>query len=454
MSSIPHTEEDEKLMLSSIGISSIDDLFAEVPKNLLQEPFLNLPDSMSEMAMLAHAESLANQNSNKICFIGAGSYDHHIPAAVWDIASRGEFLTSYTPYQAEVSQGSLQLLYEFQTMIAELTGMDVANASMYDGASALSEAVLMAVRINKVSQTKRVLVSAGVHPFYLQTLKTIVGNQNIEVIVIPIDMKTGITDLNYLERFDNEDVTSLVIASPNFFGCLEKVDTLADWATENNVISVACVNPVSLALYKPPSRWGKKGVDIVCGEGQPLGAPLASGGPYFGILSTKIEYVRQLPGRLVGQTTDVDGNLGYALTLQAREQHIRRAKATSNICTNQGLLVTAATIHMSMLGAEGLLKVAKNCHDNAHYLAEELTKIPGVELAFPAPFFHEFMINIQKPVDLTLDFMAKKGIFAGFDVSKISPEFPNAVLVCATEKRTKKEIDLYVKELKSFLMEA
>lgn len=448
---IPHTEDDEIQMLKSIGISSLDDLFVEVPEELLQEPFTNLPDGMSEMAMLAHAEELANKNSNNICFIGAGSYDHHIPAAVWDIASRGEFLTSYTPYQAEVSQGSLQLLYEFQTMIAELTGMDVANASMYDGASALSEAILMAVRINKISQSKRILVSAGLHPFYLQTIKTIVENQNIEIITIPVDPQTGRTDLNYLARFDNEDVTGLVITSPNFFGCLDAVDVLADWATSHNVISIACVNPMALALYKPPSLWGEQGVDIVCGEGQPLGAPLASGGPYFGILSTKMEYVRQLPGRLIGQTTDTEGKIGYTLTLQAREQHIRRAKATSNICTNQGLLVTVATIYMSILGAEGLFQVAKNSHDNAHYLAQELTQISGVELVFSSPFFHEFLIRLPKPVDSVLNYMAQNGVFAGFDVSKYLPELNNTLLVCATEKRTKKEIDFYVNLLKKYL---
>ncbi len=448
---IPHTEEDEALMLNSVGVASLDDLFSEVPKNLLQEPFKNLPSGMSEMAMLAHAEKLAKENDNKICFIGAGSYDHHIPAVVWDIASRGEFLTSYTPYQAEVSQGSLQLLYEFQTMIAELTGMEVANASMYDGASALSEAILMAIRINKNSQTKRVLVPSNIHPFYLQTVKTIVSNQNIEIIMLPMDPVTGLTDLNYLAKFNSEDVTGLVIASPNFFGCIEQVDALVDWAVAHNVISIACVNPISLGLYKPPSEWGKYGVDIVCGEGQPLGAPMASGGPYFGFFSSKMEYVRQLPGRIVGQTIDADGNTGYTLTLQAREQHIRRAKATSNICTNQGLLVTAATIYMSLLGAEGLLQVAKNCHNNAHYLAEELTKIPSVELVFPTPFFHEFLIKLPKPVNFVLDYLAEQEIFAGLDTSKYFPEFDNSMLVCATEKRTKAEIDAYVSSLRNCL---
>lgn len=453
MGYIPHTEEDEISMLKSIGVNSIDDLFSEVPKDLLQEPFTNLPDAMSEMEMLAHAEELANKNSNKICFIGAGSYDHHVPAAVWDIASRGEFLTSYTPYQAEVSQGSLQLLYEFQSMISELTGMEVANASMYDGASALSESILMAVRINKVSKTKRILVSAGLHPFYFQTIKTIVNNQGIEVISIPTDLKTGLTDLNYLARFDNEDITALVIASPNFFGCLERVDILVDWANARSITTIACVNPISLSLYKPPSDWGAAGVDIVCGEGQPLGVPMASGGPYFGIMSTKMEHVRQLPGRLVGQTTDAEGKIGYALTLQAREQHIRRAKATSNICTNQGLLVTAATIYMSLLGAEGLLQVAKICHDNAHYLAQELTKIPGVELVFPTPFFHEFLIKFPKDVAVVLDHMAQNGMYAGLDAGEYFPEFSNTVLVCVTEKRTKKEMDLYVNLLRSCLAE-
>ncbi len=286
---IAHTDEDINAMLKSIGVSATDSLFDEIPANLCYGELKNIPSGVPEMEMLQDANKLAQSNQNGICFIGAGSYEHHIPAAVWDIASRGEFLTAYTPYQAEASQGTLQLLYEFQTMIAELTGMDVANASLYDGATALAEAVLMASRINKQSETRRVLVAGTMHPFYRETLETIVRNQHIEIITLPFDTKQGITTLAALENYSNDDITALVIVQPNFFGCLEQVDALTDWASANNTISIACVNPVSLALLKPPGQWGTKGVDIVCGEGQPLGVFMASGGPYFGFFSTRME---------------------------------------------------------------------------------------------------------------------------------------------------------------------
>jgi glycine dehydrogenase subunit 1 len=390
---IPHTDEDTELMLTSIGVPNTDTLFDEIPPSLLYKGFTDMPEGINEMAMLKEAERLANANNNGLCFLGAGAYEHHIPAAVWDITSRGEFLTAYTPYQAEASQGTLQLLYEFQTMIAELTGMDVANASMYDGATAMAEAVLMAVRTNKNSSAHRVLVAGTIHPFYRETLETIVRNQHIEVITLDFDQQQGITPLAALEAYTGEDITALVIAQPNFFGCLEQVDAMVDWAHDNKVMSIASVNPVSLALLKPPGLWGKQGVDIACGEGQPLGVPLASGGPYFGFFSTRMAHIRQLPGRLIGQTVDKNGDIGYTLTLQAREQHIRRGKATSNICTNQGLLVTAATIYMSLLGAEGLKQVAAACYANTHNLVKKLTAIKGVELVFTGAYFHEALLK-------------------------------------------------------------
>lgn len=448
---IPHTEEDIAQMLSSMRIENMDALFAEIPQSLLRPDLQVDKKGLSEMEMLALAENLANKNKIRKCFIGAGSYDHHIPAAVWDIASRGEFLTSYTPYQAEVSQGNLQVVYEFQTMIAELTGMEVANASMYDGASALAEAVLMAVRINKKNTSKRVLVAATLHPFFQETVKTIVCNQQIEIVTLPFDDKKGIISLDDLEKYENEDISALVIPQPNFFGCFEMVDELTNWAFKHNIITIACVNPISLALLKPPGLWGENGVDIVCGEGQPLGAPMASGGPYFGFFSTRMEYVRQMPGRLIGQTCDAEGRVGYSLTLQAREQHIRRAKATSNICTNQGLLVTAATIYMSLLGADGLLQVAKNCHHNTHLLIDELTSIDGVELVFSTPFFHEALIKLAKPVDLAVNFLNENGISCGYQVALHYPNLENTLLICATEKRTKEDIELYVNALKNYM---
>jgi glycine dehydrogenase subunit 1 len=447
---IPHTREDTQEMLASIRADDTTSLFDEIPAALQHGRFKYIPEGMSEMEALKLAHDLAEKNCNDICFIGAGSYEHHIPAAVWDITSRGEFLTAYTPYQAEASQGTLQLLYEYQTMIAELTAMDIANASMYDGASALAEAVLMAVRINQHSKTSRILVAGALHPLYRETLETIVRNQHIEILTLPFDAKLGITALNALQAYQNEDITALVIPQPNFFGCLEPVDAMTDWAKANHTISIACVNPISLALLKPPGEWGQQGVDIVCGEGQPLGVPMASGGPYFGFFSTRLEHVRQMPGRLIGRTVDKDSKIGYTLTLQAREQHIRRGKATSNICTNQGLLVTAATIHMSLLGAKGLAEVATCCHQNTHKLVNALTKIKGIEPVFNAPFFHEALLKFEKPVAGVLNALHKAGIAGGYPVAAHYASLENTLLICATEMRTNKDIQRYVDTLTSY----
>ncbi len=449
---IPHTLDDKLAMLTNMDETDVGALFDEIPSNLQCDEFKNIPTGMSEMAMQNHANALANMNQNGICFMGAGSYEHHIPAAVWDIASRGEFLTAYTPYQAEASQGTLQLLYEYQTMIAELTGMDVANASMYDGATALAEAVLMAVRINRHSQSNRVLIAGTVHPLYRDTLQTIVQNQHIEVITLPFDITQGTTPLSALEKFKGEDITALIIAQPNFFGCLEEVDAMTDWAHANQTIPIANVNPVSLGLLKPPSLWGTHGVDIVCGEGQPFGSPMASGGPYFGFFSTRLQHVRQMPGRLIGRTLDKDGKTGYTLTLQAREQHIRRGKATSNICTNQGLLVTAATIHMSLLGAKGLHDVASLCHHNTHELVTQLTQIKGVELVFQAPYFHEALLSFNKPIQEVLHALNQKGINGGYPVGSHYSQLPNTLLICATEMRTDEDIAYYAQMLQQIMM--
>ncbi len=448
---IPHTADDKEAMLASIKAADTQALFDEIPMSLQYGEFKNIPVGMSEMAMLKHAQQIADKNQNGICFIGAGSYEHHIPAAVWDIASRGEFLTAYTPYQAEASQGTLQLLYEYQTMITELTAMDVANASLYDGATALAEAVLMAVRINRQSTSNRVLVAGTIHPLYRETVETIVRNQHIEVITLPFDQEQGVTPLDALQQYTGEDITALVIAQPNFFGCLEQVDAMTDWAHTNKTIAIACVNPVSLGLLKPPGLWGERGVEIVCGEGQPFGSPMASGGPYFGFFSTRMQHVRQMPGRLIGRTLDRDGRVGYTLTLQAREQHIRRGKATSNICTNQGLLVTAATIHMSLLGAQGLMQVANRCYYNTHKLVKALTQIRGVELAFKAPYFHEALLHLDKPVDEVLHALHAAGIAGGYAVASHYPQLANTLLVCATEMRTEEEMAQYVQALKQIL---
>lgn len=448
---IPHTPADTQAMLLAIGEPDIQSLFDEIPPALRCDELTGIPEGVGEMTMLQTAERLANQNQNGLCFIGAGAYDHHIPAAVWDIASRGEFLTSYTPYQAEASQGTLQLLYEFQTMFAELTGMDVANASLYDGASALAEAVLMACRINTHRKTHRILVAGTLHPLYQKTLETIVQNQLIEVVLLPFDKALGTTVIDALSQYQGSDITALVVSQPNFFGCLEQVDLLTDWAKANGLMSIAVVNPVSLGLLKPPGQWGQSGVDIVCGEGQPFGCPMGSGGPYFGFLSTRLEYVRQIPGRLIGRTVDRDGKQGFSLTLQAREQHIRRGKATSNICTNQGLLVTAATIHMSMLGAEGLRLMALACHQNTCELVTALTQIDGVEHVFCAPYFHEALLKIDKPVDDVLMQLHAAGIAGGYAIEAHYPQLKNTLLVCATEKRTTADIMQYAFALETIM---
>jgi glycine dehydrogenase subunit 1 len=381
------------------------------------------------------------------CFIGAGAYEHHIPAAVWAVATRGEFYSAYTPYQAEASQGTLQVIYEYQTMMASLTGMEVANASLYDGASALAEACLMAVRANRKSKAQRVLVPRSVHPHYRKVASAAAGNQAVRFEEVAYSAAEGRTLASTLARFDGQDVTALVIQQPNFFGVLEDVDALTRWARERDIFVIAVVNPTSLALLKPPGEWGAGGADIVVGEGQPLGVPLCSGGPYFGFMTTRMAHVRQMPGRLVGRTVDVSGRDGFTLTLQAREQHIRRARATSNICTNQGLLVTAATIYMSLMGPQGLARVAAASHARTAELVAALTRVPGVRRVFPSPYFHEAVVGLDRPAAPVLQRLADRGILAGFDLAEHYPELGHALLVCATETKTSAEIERYAHAL-------
>ncbi|MEA3640358.1 MAG: aminomethyl-transferring glycine dehydrogenase subunit GcvPA, partial [Lamprobacter sp.] len=385
------------------------------------------------------------------CFIGAGAYDHHIPAAVWQITTRGEFYSAYTPYQAEASQGTLQVLYEFQSMMTALTGLDVSNASLYDGASALAEAVLMAVRSNRKVKNPRVLMPRTVHPFYRRTVASIVQHQGIELVEVDFDKRSGQTRVANCEAVADEPFAALVVPQPNVFGVLEEVDALTDWAQARDALVIGVVNPVALALLSPPGDWGQAGADIACGEGQPLGMPLASGGPYLGFLCCKQAFIRQLPGRIAGRTEDLDGKIGYTLTLQAREQHIRRSKATSNICTNQGLLVTAATIHMAILGAEGLERVAAACHANTVRLAQQLCEVPGVEPIFSGLAFHERALRLPAPTETVLAGLAEQDILGGFDLGREYPELGSAVLVCATEKRTDAEIAAYREALASAL---
>lgn len=447
---IPHTEADIAAMLAAIGAPNIEALFDEIPSALRNQTALNIPEGLNEQATDNLLEARGRNITQGACFIGAGAYDHYIPAAVWEIASRGEFLTAYTPYQAEASQGNLQLLYEYQTMIASLTGMEVSNASLYDGASALAEAILMAIRIHRRPNARRVLLPSTLHPYYRQTVKTIVNQQNIETIELPYCLEKGITLTSALKNY-SEEVAAIVIPQPNFFGCLEEVDYLTDWAHHHNALAIACVNPTSLAVLREPGQWGQKGADIVCGEGQPLGIPLASGGPYFGFLCARMVHVREMPGRIVGRTVDAAGNTGFSLTLQAREQHIRRSKATSNICTNQGLLVIAATIYMSLLGPIGLRRVAAQCHANTQQLVTKLTQIPGVSQVFSQPYFHEAVLRLPKPVDKILRQLAAKGILGGYELAQTYPELDNCLLVCATETRTPEDIAAYAAALTSII---
>lgn len=447
---IPHTQREVEEMLKTIGESSIESLFDEIPKALRNTSLEGIPAGLSEMELSQLMVQRAKQDDGLLCFIGAGSYTHHIPAAVWEVAGRGEFMTAYTPYQAEASQGSLQLIYEFQTMMASLMSLDVSNASMYDGATSLAESILMAVRLKRKKEAS-ILLPNTVHPHYRETVETILKQQSIHLIDVPYDAETGRVDQAQLDRLLQDDTVALVIPQPNFFGVLEAVDDLTDWAKAKNIFSIAVVNPMAMAMLKPPGQWGKEGVDIACGEGQPLGIPMASGGPYYGLLCCKKAHVRQMPGRIVGRTTDLDGKTGYVLTLQAREQHIRRAKATSNICTNQGLMVTASTIFMSMLGPKGLRHVAELCHQRTQALCAALNKVDGVSKTFTAPYFHEAVVKINKPAKDVLKQLALMGIQGGYDLKQYYPELGDAILVCATEVKVQADIDRFAAALNEVL---
>jgi glycine dehydrogenase subunit 1 len=447
MAFIPHTDEDSRAMLRVIGAERIEDLFDEIPQKLRAGPLLGIPPAATEMEIGRLMSDRAAADGRPLNFIGAGAYEHHIPAAVWAITTRGEFYSAYTPYQAEASQGTLQTIYEYQTMIASLTGMQVSNASLYDGASGLAEACLMAVRANRRSESSRVLMPRAVNPTYRKCAAAIAGLQSLDFQVVEYDASSGETPVVALEAHDGTDITALVIQQPNFFGVLEDVDALTDWAHAHGALVVAVVNPTSLALLKPPGEWGAAGADIVVGEGQPLGVPLAAGGPYFGFMTTRLEHVRQMPGRIVGRTLDLDGRPGYTLTLQAREQHIRRSKATSNICTNQGLAVTAATIYLSLMGPVGLERVASASMARTVELVAALAALPGVAVAFGGGRFHEAVLRLPQPVAPALDALARRGIAGGLDISADYPELGHALLVCATETKTSEDIATFAAAL-------
>ena len=438
---IPHTAGDVRRMLDTLGAESLDTLFDEIPQALRSGPLTGVADGLSEMDVTRMMRERSEQDAGALCFLGAGAYEHHIPAAVWDLASRGEFLTVYTLYQAEASQGTLQVIYEFQSMMAHITAMDASNASVYDGASGLAEAVLMAIRANKRSKSRRILVPRTVSPMYRAAARAIVEGQDIELVELDYDHAQGRMDPASLAAYEGEDFAALVIPQPNFFGVLEDVHVLTDWAQAQGMLVIAVVNPMALALFTPPGEWGATGVDIVVGEAQPFGIPLSSGGPYCGFMCCKMAHIRQMPGRIIGRTVDLDGKPGYALTLQAREQHIRRAKATSNICTNQGLAMTAATIYLSLLGAEGLERVALASHQNIQSLTADLPA--SATRAFTAPVFHEQVIRLSQPAEAVLAKMAEQGVLAGVDLTADYPELGSAIVVCTTETKNAADLARY-----------
>ncbi len=447
---IPHTPADVAAMLASIGAADLDALFDEIPAELRSAGLSDIPPALSEMAVSRLLQERAVADGTYLNFIGAGAYEHHIPAAVWQLAGRGEYYTAYTPYQAEASQGTLQLIYEYQTMMARLTGLDISNASLYDGATALAEAVLMAVRAGK-GTTRRVLVPATVHPRYRAVVEAAVRDQGIELATLPYCTECGHTLVAGLEAYAARPAAALVIPQPNFFGVLEPVDALTDWAQAHGMLAIAVVNPVSLGLLKAPGQWGEKGVDICVGDGQPLGIPLSSGGPYFGFMTCRQALVRQMPGRLVGATVDRDGRRGYVLTLQAREQHIRRAKATSNICSNQGLMVAAAAMHLALLGPQGLKSVALAAHANTRALLDRLTALPGVTRAFSGAIFHEAAVRLVSPVADVLRALRAQGIVGGHALGRDYPELADALLICATETKTDDDLNRYTQQLERIL---
>lgn len=445
----PHTPLEREEMLKVIGVSSIDDLFRDVPKNF-RFPQLNLPPALTEMEIVAELNEMAMTNlpaSEMPCFLGAGAYRHYVPAAVDALLQRGEFFTAYTPYQPEISQGTLQAVFEYQTLITALTGMDVANASHYDGATAAAEAVIMAYHNFRGKRTQAV-VSPSLHPQYREVIRTYTqGYSGFTILGDELAATEPLTGPETLLDKINENTAIVIVQYPDFFGRIYDYTQIARATHAVGALFCVAVNPIALGLLKPPSEFG---ADIVVGEGQPLGIPLSFGGPYLGILAARKEYVRKLAGRLVGETIDADGKRAYVLTLTAREQHIRREKATSNICTNQGLMALASTIYLSLLGKTGLRQVAELCYHKAHYAAAQIAKIPGFQVYSDAPFFHELIIQCPAPVEEINDFLFEEGILGGYDLSQDYPALTNAMLVAVTELTSKDDIHALCKALEEF----
>lgn len=440
---IPHVEEERKEMLAAIGISSMDELFSSIPGDL-QIDELNIPEGLPEITVERKLRRMAKQNrTDLVCFLGGGFYDHYCPAAVDALVSRGEFATAYTPYQPEVAQGTLQAAFEFQSGICRLTEMDVANASLYDGGTAIYEAALMAVR---VTRKERIIVDEGVNPIYRKMLRSYTTNLDIAFTEVPL--KNGIADRDAICNAISDDTAAVVLQNPNFFGCADDLTDIIDAAHEAGALGIVSVYPISLGMLKTP---GAMGADIVVGEGQSLGLPLNFGGPYLGFMATRQKYVRKMPGRIVGITHDTEGTPGFVLTLQTREQHIRREKATSNICSNENLCAVAAAIYMSLLGAHGFARVAELCADNASYAYSRLCEIRGVSRTFPAIFFNEFCISLPRDARDVIGELIERGFAAGFPVGHYYENMDNVALIAVTEMRNKQEIDALAAALEDIL---
>jgi glycine dehydrogenase subunit 1 len=439
---LPTTAQDQRAMLDTIGARAIEDLLVKIPaKSRLSHP-LALPPALAETELISHMRTLAAANADSdghVCFLGAGAYDHYVPSPIDHLIRRGEFFTAYTPYQPEASQGTLRSIYEYQTMIAELTGMDVANASIYDGASSLAEAALMA---HAVTGRTDVVLAGGVHPLYRRVVATYCDGPG--VTLRDVAAPEGVLDTAAAKKAVGARTAALVVQSPNFYGCLEDIGAAAEIAHGAGALLVVVSDPVNLGVLEAPGRLG---ADIVVGDGQGLGVPLSFGGPYLGVFAAKNDFVRRMPGRLVGATVDHDGRRGFVLTLQTREQHIRRAKATSNICTNVALCALMATIYLSTLGKQGLVRVGELSMAKAHYAADRLTKIPGVSLRFAAPFFKEFTLKLPKSPERVVGKLMKQKILGGVSLKAFDRKLGDCLLVAVTEKRTRHEIDGFAEAL-------
>ncbi|MDK2584711.1 aminomethyl-transferring glycine dehydrogenase subunit GcvPA [Romboutsia sedimentorum] len=438
---IPTTNEDKQKMFERIGINNIEDLFSDIPKNLRLDRELNLDTYKSELEVSKKIKDLANQNINLeklTCFLGAGAYDHYVPSLIKHITSRSEFYTAYTPYQAEISQGTLQSIFEFQSMIAELTKMEIANASMYDGATAAVEACIMAVGQTK---RKKVIVSKTVHPETRKILETYMKFNKCEIVEVDFCNEYGITDINNLRANVGKDTACVLTQNPNFFGIIEEMEEIEKIVHENKAMLIMSVDPISLGLLKTP---GEIGADIVVGEAQCLGNSLNFGGPYVGFMATKSKYTRKMPGRIVGETIDSEGNRAYVLTLQTREQHVRREKATSNICSNQALNALNASIYMSVMGKEGFIEVSRQCIKKAHYAYNKLIQSGKYKLVFKGAFFKEFTILSTESIDDVNKRLLQNSILGGYKLEKDYEKLQNSVLLCVTEKRSKEDIDKLV----------